>query len=280
MRVLVIIPTFNERESIESITRRVLAADDRVDVLVVDDASPDGTGAIVDAIAAREPRVTAHHRTGKLGLGTAYLEGFAMALDRGYDAAFEFDADGSHPPERLPALIDALAGGADLAIGSRWVPGGRTENWPLDRILLSRCASIYARVLLRSGIRDITAGYRGYRAPVLRRILDARIRSNGYCFQIETAWLVEREGMRVVELPITFVERAEGASKMSRAIVVEAIWRVFAWGLGVRLRDARRLLPGELDATVAPDAPGATHDAHPNGARTVGAPTTSTEGRP
>lgn len=245
-RALVIIPTYNERESIDAIIARVLDADDRVDVLVVDDASPDGTGALADAIAAREPRVTVLHRAGKLGLGTAYLEGFRIALDRGYDAALEFDADGSHPAGRIPAMLDELDRGADLVIGSRWVPGGRTENWPLDRILLSRCASIYARTLLRSRIRDITAGFRCYRAEVVRAILDARISSNGYCFQIEAAWLAERLGMTVVEVPITFVERQEGASKMSRAIVVEAVWRVFAWGLGAWMRDAHDLVPARL----------------------------------
>ena len=248
-RALVIIPTYNERESIDAITARVLAADDRVDVLIVDDASPDGTGDLADAIAARESRVTVLHRAGKLGLGTAYLEGFRLALDRGYDVAFEFDADGSHPPERLPALLDALENGADVVIGSRWVPGGRTENWPLHRNLLSRGASMYARALLRSRIRDITAGYRGYRALVLRDLLAARIRSNGYCFQIETAWFAEGTGRRVEELPITFVERREGASKMSRAIVVEAVWRVAAWGIGSRLRDLRGVVPASLDGS-------------------------------
>ena len=252
LRALVIIPTYNERESITAITARVLAADARVDVLVVDDNSPDGTGALADAIAAREPRVSVLHRAGKLGLGSAYLEGFAIALERGYDAAFEFDADGSHPPERLPALLDELQAGTDLVIGSRWVPGGRTENWPLQRILLSRGASIYARTLLRSRIRDITAGYRGYRAPVLQALLAQRIRSNGYCFQIETAWFVERAGGRVRELPITFVERREGASKMSSAIVVEAVWRVAAWGIGSRLRDLHGLVPASLGGPSDP----------------------------
>ncbi|GGA70260.1 dolichol-phosphate mannosyltransferase [Pseudoclavibacter endophyticus] len=245
-RALVIIPTYNERESLESIVTRVVAADHRVDVLVVDDASPDGTGDVADAIAAREPRVTVLHRAGKLGLGTAYVEGFRIALDRDYDAAFEFDADGSHPPERLPSMLDALDDGADLVIGTRWMPGGRTENWPLQRVLLSRGASLYARTLLRSSIRDITAGYRGYRADVLRAFDLGAIRSNGYCFQIETAWMVERAGLRIDEVPITFTEREAGASKMSRAIVVEAVWRVAAWGIGSRLRDLHGLVPAPL----------------------------------
>ncbi|MGO2111341.1 MAG: polyprenol monophosphomannose synthase [Pseudoclavibacter sp.] len=245
-RALVIIPTYNERESLESIVGRVLAADSRVDVLVVDDASPDGTGDLADGIATRESRVTVLHRAGKLGLGTAYIEGFGIALSRDYDSAFEFDADGSHPPERLPAMLDALEAGADLVIGTRWMPGGRTENWPLNRIVLSRGASLYARTLLRSRIRDITAGYRGYRADVLRAFDVGSIRSNGYCFQIETAWMVERSGYRVDEVPITFVEREAGASKMSRAIVVEAVWRVAAWGKGSRKRDAHRHGPPRI----------------------------------
>ncbi|KAB1659410.1 polyprenol monophosphomannose synthase [Pseudoclavibacter chungangensis] len=239
-RALVIVPTYNERENVESIVHRVLDADRRVDVLVVDDGSPDGTGAIADRIASSDPRVRVLHREGKLGLGSAYVAGFRDAITGGYDWAFEFDADGSHPPERLPEMLDALEGGAALVIGTRWMPGGRTENWPLRRRILSRGASIYARTLLRSRLRDITAGYRGYRVALLESVdLDA-IRSNGYCFQIETAWLVERLGHRIVEVPITFVERAEGASKMSIGIVVEAIWRVLAWGIGSRLRDLHR----------------------------------------
>jgi len=241
---LVIIPTYNERENLESIIRVVLAADPRLDILVVDDDSPDGTGRIADRIAAADPRVTVLHRPGKLGLGTAYLEGFRIGFDRGYEYVFEFDADGSHPASRLPALLDALESGADLAIGSRWVPGGRTENWPLRRELLSRFASFYARSLLRSGIRDITAGYRGYRASVLRGMPLVDVRSRGYCFQIEMAWIFERRGYRVVELPITFIERGEGASKMSRSVILESVWRVLAWGIGVRLADAERLLRG------------------------------------
>lgn len=245
-RALVIIPTYNERDSIESIVTRVLAADARVDVLVVDDASPDGTGDIADAVAASNARVTVLHRAGKLGLGTAYLEGFEIALERGYASAFEFDADGSHPPERLPAMLDALDDGADLVIGTRWMPGGRTENWPLKRILLSRGASLYARTLLRSRIRDMTAGYRGYRAEVLRAVDFEAVRSTGYCFQIEMAWMIERAGYRVDEVPITFTERVEGVSKMSRAIVIESVWRVAAWGIGSRLRDVHGLLPADL----------------------------------
>lgn len=238
---LVIMPTYNERDNLNMIVNRVLAADPRLEVLVVDDASPDGTGELADEIACREPRVSVLHRRGKLGLGTAYLEGFAYAITEGYDYAFEFDADGSHPADRLPACLDALDNGADLVIGTRWMPGGRTENWPLHRQLLSRGASIYARVLLRSRLRDLTAGFRGYRTSALTEVNLGSVRSAGYCFQIETAWMFERRGYDVVEIPITFVERELGASKMSKAIVIEAIWRVFCWGLGSRLADVDRV---------------------------------------
>ncbi|MGO1544627.1 MAG: polyprenol monophosphomannose synthase [Gulosibacter sp.] len=242
--ILVIIPTYNEAENIETVVANVLEASDRVDVLVVDDGSPDGTGALVDAIAAQTTRVRVMHRGGKQGLATAYLQGFEYGHERGYDYLFEFDADGSHPAQRLPALIDELDGGADLVIGSRWVPGGATENWPLSRQLLSRAASVYCRVLLRSDIRDITAGYRGYRAEELRKFDLSPVTSAGYCFQIEMAWMFERVRKRVVEVPITFVERELGQSKMSRAIIIEAIWRVASWGAGYRARGLEYRLTG------------------------------------
>lgn len=243
---LVILPTYNERENLESIVRRVLDADDRISVLIVDDNSPDGTGDIADALSAADERIEVLHRAGKLGLGTAYLKGFAVAIRRGFDYAFEFDADGSHPADRLPACIDALDEGADLVIGARWVPGGRTENWPLYRQFISRGASIYTRLVLRSKLHDLTAGFRGYRTEALGEVDLHAVRSAGYCFQIETAWLFERRGYRVVELPITFVERELGASKMSTGIVVEALWRTTAWGVGARLADIRRLATGRM----------------------------------
>lgn len=239
-RALVIVPTYNERENIDGIVARVLAAHERIDVLVVDDASPDGTGDAAEAIAAREPRVRVLRRPGKLGLGTAYLAGFRDAISRGYAYAFEFDADGSHPPEKLPEMLTRLDEGATVVIGTRWMPGGRTERWPLRRQLLSRGAAIYARTLLRSRVRDITAGYRGYRAEALARWDLCSIRSNGYSFQIEMTWIAERSGARIDEIPITFTERAEGSSKMSGRIIAEAIWRVFAWGCGIALADLRR----------------------------------------
>ncbi|KAB1644800.1 polyprenol monophosphomannose synthase [Gulosibacter chungangensis] len=233
---LVIIPTYNERENVESIVGKVLRASNRVDVLIVDDGSPDGTGEVADRIAAQNERVKVLHRTGKQGLASAYLQGFELGQEHGYPYLFEFDADGSHPADRLPALIDELDGGADLVIGSRWVPGGATEHWPLSRKLLSRAASVYCRLALKSKIRDITAGYRGYRASELRKFDLAPVGSAGYCFQIEMAWMFERVRKRVVEVPITFTERELGQSKMSRDIIVEAMWRVTSWGLGFRTR--------------------------------------------
>ena len=241
---LIVIPTYNERENIAEIVDRVLHASPRVDVLIVDDGSPDGTGEIADAIAAAEPRVTVLHRTGKLGLASAYLQGFDLGHERGYEYLFEFDADGSHPADRIPAMLDELDRGCDLVIGSRWVPGGATANWPLSRILLSRAASLYCRIWLASRIRDITAGFRGYRASTLRQVDLSGVGSAGYCFQIEMAWLYERLGYRVVEIPITFTERELGASKMSGNIVTEAIWRVAAWGLGSHARSLVHLATG------------------------------------
>lgn len=242
---LVVIPTYNERENIAAIVRKVLAVSTRIDILIVDDGSPDGTGTIADEIAATNGRVTVLHREGKQGLASAYLQGFELGHERGYAYLLEFDADGSHPADRLPAVLEALDAGADLVLGSRWVPGGGTENWPRSRELLSRGASIYARWWLKSNIRDITAGYRGYRASALRAVDLSGVGSAGYCFQIEMAWLFERTGHTVVEVPIRFVERTQGVSKMSRAIVLEALWRVAAWGIGYRARGLQRRLTGQ-----------------------------------
>ena len=241
---LVVIPTYNEAENVERVVADVLAVSDRIDVLVVDDGSPDGTGAIADAVAACEPRVMVLHRAGKQGLASAYLQGFELGHERGYRWLFEFDADGSHPAERLPAMLAELDAGADLVLGSRWVPGGGTRDWPASREVLSRVASLYSRLLLRSKVRDLTAGYRGFRAEVLRGLDLSGVRSAGYCFQIEMAWLLERTGHRVVEVPIVFTNRALGDSKMSGRIVTEAIWRVAAWGLGYRLRGVEHALTG------------------------------------
>lgn len=236
--VLVIVPTYNERENLEIIAGRLHAAVPGADLLVVDDNSPDGTGALADALAEREDWVHVLHRTGKEGLGAAYLAGFAWARDKGYDVVVEMDADGSHAPEQLPRLLAALES-ADLVLGSRWVDGGEVKNWPRSRELLSRGGNAYTRVVLGLPLKDATGGYRAYRRTVLDPLLDAGVASQGYCFQVDLAWQVWRAGHRVVEVPITFVERERGESKMSRAIVAEALWRVTVWGLTSR-RSRRR----------------------------------------
>lgn len=228
-KTVVIIPTYNERENLDLIVDRVRAAVPAADVLVADDNSPDGTGAIADARAAADPQIHVMHRPGKQGLGAAYLAGFAWALENGYDAVVEMDADGSHQPEQLPALLEAL-GDADLVLGSRWVTGGRVVNWPRSRELLSRGGNTYTRLALGVPLKDATGGYRAFRASTLRRLGLSDVASQGYCFQVDLAWRAVKAGLRVVEVPITFVERERGASKMSRNIVVEALWRVTVWG--------------------------------------------------
>jgi dolichol-phosphate mannosyltransferase len=240
VKALVVIPTYNEADSVEEVLDRVLAVDARVDVLVVDDRSPDGTAKLVGARTGAEPRLHLLERDGKQGLGAAYRAGFAWGLALGYDAFVEMDADLSHPPERLPALLDALAG-ADLAIGSRYVPGGRTVNWSKLREAISRGGNAYVRLALGVPVHDMTAGYRAYRREVLEALPVAAVRSNGYCFQVEMAHRTWREGFRVVELPITFTERVSGVSKMSRQIVAEALWRVTVWACtGGRRRQRAR----------------------------------------
>ena len=232
---LVIIPTYDERDNLDMIVSRTLASGAAVDVLVVDDGSPDGTGDLADGWAAREPRVHVMHRTEKAGLGAAYLAGFAWGLERGYDAIVEMDADGSHHPEDLPRLLGLLADD-DLVLGSRWVPGGEVENWPLRRELLSRGGSWYTRGALGIRVADTTGGFRAFRASALRRIdLDA-VESRGYCFQVDLLWRALQAGLRVVETPITFTERVHGASKMSGSIVRESLTKVTLWGLRRRGR--------------------------------------------
>jgi dolichol-phosphate mannosyltransferase len=232
---LAIVPTYNERESLPSTVRRILDAAPELSVLVVDDNSPDGTGAIADELATGDPRVSVLHRAGKSGLGSAYVAGFRWALARDYDVVFEVDADGSHQPEELPRLLEALKDGADLVIGTRWMPGGRVENWPVHRRLISHAGTLFARIMLGSRLRDITSGFRGYRADALRAIELSAVHSHGYSFQIEMAWLVEKSGRPVAERPITFIEREAGSSKMSMGIVFEAMTRVFLWGVRHRI---------------------------------------------
>lgn len=233
-RVVVVIPTYNERLNLPLIVRRVRTAAPEADVLVVDDNSPDGTGELADSLAAEDPRVHVLHRTAKDGLGAAYLAGFRWSLDRGYDVIVEMDADGSHRPEELCRLLDALQG-ADLAIGSRWVRGGEVRNWPLSREILSRGGNTYARLMLGIDLHDATAGYRAFRRTALEKIGLDEVDSRGYCFQIDMALRAVRAGLHVVEVPITFVERELGASKMNGNIVAEAMWRVTRWGVRGRL---------------------------------------------
>jgi dolichol-phosphate mannosyltransferase len=236
-------PTYNERQNLEPIIARVRAAVPETDVLVVDDNSPDGTGKIADEIAENDSHVHVMHRTEKAGLGKAYIAGFGWALERGYDVIIEMDADGSHQPEHLPTLVGALRtedrAGADLAIGSRWVRGGKVVNWPKAREALSRGANIYIRVMLGMGVRDATAGFRAYRANTLRTISLSNVESTGYSFQIDLTIRVHQAGLKIVEIPITFVEREHGASKMSSNIILEAFWRVAQWGTASRLSRLR-----------------------------------------
>ncbi|MEV5746962.1 polyprenol monophosphomannose synthase [Actinoallomurus sp. NPDC052308] len=233
-RVLVIIPTYNERENLEIIVDRVRAAVPTVDILIADDASPDGTGEIADEIAARDEQVHVLHRQGKEGLGAAYVAGFNWGLEHGFEVLVEMDADGSHQPEELPRLLGALEH-SDLAIGSRWVRGGQVQNWPKNREVLSRGANTYARLMLGIPVRDSTGGFRAYRATTLRKIGIDDVTSQGYCFQVDLTLRTVRCGLQVAEVPITFVERERGNSKMSRDIIVEAFRRVTGWGVAYRL---------------------------------------------
>jgi dolichol-phosphate mannosyltransferase len=227
-RMIVIIPTYNERENLELIVDRIHAVVPDASVLVVDDNSPDGTGEIADRLAADDARIHVLHRPGKSGLGAAYLAGFSWGLRHGYEALVEMDADGSHDPAYLPALLAGLKD-ADLVLGSRWVRGGRVLNWPKHREILSRGGNAYVRLMLGLRIRDATGGYRAFRAGTLRAIDLASVESTGYCFQIDLTVRAVRAGLTVAEVPITFTERARGTSKMSQAIVIEALWRVTQW---------------------------------------------------
>ena len=233
-RVLVVIPTYDEAATLPGTLARLRAAVPEADVLVVDDASPDGTGDLTDASASEDPAVHVLHRVAKQGLGAAYVAGFQWALARAYDVVVEMDADGSHRPEELPRLLGALTRGPDLVIGSRWVPGGAVQNWPRHRRWLSKGGNAYTRAMLGLPVRDATAGFRAYRAEVLQRIPLTEVASQGYCFQVDMAWRVHLAGGRLAEVPICFVERSMGRSKMSRQIVVEALVRVTMWGLRAR----------------------------------------------
>ena len=237
-RALVVLPTYEEAENLEGIVPQILAADDRIDILIVDDASPDGTGEIADRIAEREPRVGVLHREGKQGLGSAYLTGFRIGLERGYEWLIEMDADFSHDPGYLPQMLAAASGEADLVIGSRYVSGVNVINWPMSRLLLSWFANKYAHWITGLPLKDATSGFKCFRREVLEAIDFDKVGSTGYTFQIEMDYRAWKKGFRLKEIPIVFTDRAEGQSKMSGSIVREAVWRVWA----LRLKHLTRRL--------------------------------------
>ena len=240
MRATVVVPTFNEIDNIDRLLRGVRASVPEAQILVVDDGSPDGTGQLADEMAAAEPdRIQVMHRTAKDGLGAAYLAAFAWGLERGYTVLVEMDADGSHAPEQLYRLLDAIDNGADLAIGSRYVDGGTVRNWPYRRLVLSKTANTYARVLLGVDIHDITAGYRAYRREVLEKLDLTTVESKGYCFQVDLTWRAINNYFTVAEVPITFTERELGVSKMSGSNIREAMVKVAQWGIGGRVKGRR-----------------------------------------
>lgn len=226
MKALVIIPTYNERENVEPLLERIFAEVPAIEVLIVDDNSPDGTGAIADAAAARDSRVHVMHRPGKQGLGSAYVAGFRYALDRDYEAVFEMDADFSHNPESLPVFLRELED-ADLVLGSRYLNGVTVVNWPIKRLILSYSANVYSRVITGMRVKDLTGGFKCFRRRVLESIDWSRVGSDGYAFQIEITFKAWRKGFRIREIPIVFVDRKAGESKMSRRIVYEAAWMVW-----------------------------------------------------
>jgi dolichol-phosphate mannosyltransferase len=235
-KALIVVPTYNERDNVEAIAERLLSALPSADLLFVDDNSPDGTGAVIDEMTARQPRIHVMHRAGKLGLGTAYVAGFTWGLDRGsgreYEYLFEMDADGSHDPKYLADMLALAEDGADVVIGSRYVPGGGTENWGFGRKIISRGGGFYARSVLGIDVRDVTAGFICWRRSALEAIDLATISSNGYSFQIEMKYRAVKKGLRLVETPIVFIDRRVGQSKMSRAIFLEALLKVWSLRFG------------------------------------------------
>jgi dolichol-phosphate mannosyltransferase len=239
-RILVIIPTYDESANIERIVARTRSSVPHAHVLIADDNSPDGTGLVADRLAAADDHVHVMHRLGKEGLGAAYLAGFEWGLHEGYDVLVEMDADGSHQPEQLPTLLAALAD-ADLVLGSRWVKGGSVVNWPKSREVLSRAGNLWTRLALGIRLKDATGGYRAFRRETLLGLGLDNVASSGYCFQVDLAWRAAKAGFKVVEVPITFVEREHGVSKMSQRIVVEALLRTTAWGIAHRAGQLRSL---------------------------------------
>lgn len=240
VRALLVLPTYEEADNITRVLQAIRTSSPETDVLVVDDGSPDGTAQLAEREAADLGRITVLRRTGKLGLGSAYRDGFAWGLQRGYEILIEMDADLSHDPQDLPRLIAEVESGADLAIGSRYIPGGSVRGWAWHRLALSKSGNAYAGVALGTGIRDMTSGFRAYNSDVLRKVPLGEVTADGYGFQIEMVREIGLAGGRIVELPICFAERTAGRSKMSGQIVTEALWSVTLWGLRDRLRGAAR----------------------------------------
>jgi dolichol-phosphate mannosyltransferase len=239
-QALIVVPTYNERDNVRGMAERLLGALPGAELLFVDDRSPDGTGALLDELAGAEPRIHVMHRAGKLGLGTAYVEGFGWGLARGYAYLFQMDADGSHDPRYLPGMLALAEDGADVVIGSRYVPGGGTVRWSAGRRALSRGGSLYARTILGIEVRDVTAGFMCWRRAALEAIDLQAITSNGYSFQIEMKYRAIQAGLRLVETPIVFADRRAGQSKMSRAIFAEALRKVWALRFGRPPHSPRR----------------------------------------
>lgn len=240
-KVLVVIPTYNELENLPIIVAGVRAAAPEVHILIADDNSPDGTGEVADGLAAKDKAVQVLHRANKSGLGAAYLEAFQWAKTNEFDVVVEMDADGSHSPTDLVKILAALTN-SDVVLGSRWVKGGQVVNWPRSREILSRGGNLYTRLWLGIPLKDATGGFRAYRMTAIAKIDVSKVESQGYCFQVDMAWRAVRSGLRVIEVPITFVEREIGESKMNQAIVKEALWRVTQWGLAKRGADLNAIL--------------------------------------
>ena len=239
-KVLVIVPTYNERESLPVIISGIRHAEPDVHILIADDNSPDGTGEVADGLSAQDHLVHVLHRTVKAGLGAAYLDAFGWAKSNGYDVVVEMDADGSHRPADLTKILDALTNN-DVVLGSRWIKDGRVVNWAMSREVLSRGGNLYTRMWLGIGIRDATGGFRAYRMSALDVMNIEEVESQGYCFQVDMAWRAVKANLRVAEVPITFVERELGESKMDGSIVKEALWRVTQWGIEKRYSDLKRV---------------------------------------
>jgi dolichol-phosphate mannosyltransferase len=238
-KILVIVPTYNELENILIITSGIRTNDPGADILIADDNSPDGTGEVADELAATDQQIKVLHRTNKAGLGAAYLDAFSWAKKNGYDVVVEMDADGSHRPVDLVKILEQL-NNADVVLGSRWVAEGKVVNWPLQRKILSQGGNIYTRLMLGIPVKDATGGFRAYRMTALDQIDLSKVQSQGYCFQVDMAWRAVQAGLTVVEVPITFIEREIGESKMSGSIVKEALWRVTQWGFQKRFNLLKR----------------------------------------